>query len=280
MVQANYAGIPNDALIENGPYSTNRGIPLGLRHTDGKRSYRWAHVAESVYNLGQCFVKPRSGTYGTKMLGSAYVRSTAYNAGQGGANAVGSVDIYLYSAVFLSCEKYEGGDMMVLSGGGMGHSYPIDSYEIGAAGKRTHLKIRRGLGAALGTGAKILFKENDYYGVKKPSKDVIDFPTKMDAIELGAATASDGDISNTSGYQWLQTGGPGIGLTSSVGVVGAPGDPLGITAQGTLSSPLVLDAASGAIRPSAALKVVARALNSATVARRFVAVDWLIETPL
>jgi len=277
MAQANYAGIPNDALIENGPYSTNMGIPLGLRHTDGKRSFRWGHVAESVYNTGVCVVKRLSGDAGKFITTSAYHRSCAYDNGYGGANALGSIDIYLYSAVFLSNKKYEDGDMMIVSSTGRGHSYPIDSYEIGAAGKRTHLKIKRGLGAAIGTGTQAIFLENSWYGLQKPLQNLGDYTALADGKAIGATTASDGSISNTSGYQWLQTGGPGPGYKSST-VWAAAGDPLGVANSGHLSNPYIVTTCGGVTLSG--MGKVAIALHPAAATDFHGFVDWLIETPL
>ena len=278
MSQAYYAGIPNNAKIENSPFSTDCGIALGTRVTDGKRSYRWGHLAESVYNVGQAIVKRLSSPEGVTYRTSAYFRSCAYDAGHGPGNGIGSVDIFLYSAVFLSNRKYEDGDMMIISGTGKGHCYPIDSYTLGAAGKHTHLKIKRPLVAALGTGSKAIFKENYWYGLKKPSRDLSLGVTLTDAKPIGGTTASDGSISNTSGFQWFQTGGPGAGLLSTAGATAGAGDLLGITAQGTLSGAFLL-CQSGGFTISG-LQVVAMALNSAVAADTHIMVDWLIETPL
>lgn len=277
MAQANYAGIPNDALIENGPFTTNRGIPLGQRHTDGVRSFRWGHIAASVYRPGHVVVKRLSGIRGSKKGGSAYFRSCTYDAGYGGANAEGSVDIYLYSAVHLSApDKYAGGDILMASSTGQGHSYPIDSYEIGAAGKRTRMKIKRPLAAAIGTGTHAVFFENQYYNLQLPIKNVIEWQGFPDAKVVGACTASDGDVSNTSGYQWLQTGGPGVAYIC--GVVSHAGDYLGVVSGGRLSNPGVLD--STVWLKTSALKIFAQAMHTTTSTSRYMLVDWLIETPL
>lgn len=277
MAQANYSGIPNDALIENGPFSTNRGIPLGQRATDGIRSFRWGHVGASVYRVGHVVVKRLSGILGAKRANSGFFRSCTYNAGFGGANAEGSVDIYLYSAVHLSNQnKYAGGDIMMASSTGQGHSYPIHSYELGAAGKRTLLKIRRPLAAAIGTGTNAVFLENQYYNLQLPIKDVIEYKGWPDAKVMGAITASDGKISNTSGFQWLQTGGPGTGYVC--GVISHMGDYLGVVSGGRLSNPDIFD--STVWTKTSSLKIFAQATHAGTSASRYMLVDWLIETPL
>jgi len=282
MAQANYAGIPNDALIENGPFTTNRDIPLGHRHTDGVRSFRWGHVAAAVYRPGHVVVKRLSGTTkGSKKAGSSYFRSCAYNNGYGGANAAGSVDIYLYSAVHLSNQnKYTGGDILMASSTGQGHSYPIESYELGVAGKRTHLKLRRPLAKPIGTGTHAVFFENQWYNLQLPVKDVIQFAGFPDAKVIGACTASDGDVSNTSGYQWLQTGGPGVGYVCAV--VSHAGDYLGVVSGGRLSNPDVEFAQqSGDVwTKTSSMKIFAQAMHTTTSTSRYMLVDWLIETPL
>lgn len=269
MYQVTGQGKPPQVNFEECPKSTRSDIPLGLKISDGRNAYRWGHVKESTYYPGMPVVQNTDSSIVT-MVGS-YFKCRAYD----GGDLAGSLYIYLYSATSMIANKFEDGHIAFVSSTGRGHIYGIEGYEVGAAGSRTRVKLKQPLYAAIGAGTQMRAIANKYYGCLTANNDNRIFSAD-DELPIGAITASDGAISNTSGYQWLQVA--GVGPCFHSGHVISTGMPLGVYAAAVMGPACHLSS-DKTIAASAAYNVVARSLVAQDATDDFGVCEWFIETP-
>lgn len=259
-----YAGnfVNTRALLSEGHVATNKaGIPLGWCVNHGLKKFRWAHIQTAVARLpGTVVGHATASAYGPAVnIPAGYFTSVV--GAPGGAK--GSYEFELFSAIGIfsggdTNQNYADGELAILSGsgGGAGRSYRIVRYDPGIAGKRTKVVLGEPLQNTLSADMSAAIFLNDY-------KRLIPCSAAIHSVSpVGFLTAS----CLTSGYQWIQTRGPGVGIALSNCTLNAP---LAAGVNGTVQ----LMSAGGALLP---LQQIARAKDTG-VATSFVAIDICIE---
>lgn len=257
-------GMNADVTLAMGPQTSKRDIPLGTYVTDGIRKYRWGHVALAAYKLGAVVVQSTT----AKEVASTYFASANWVDGTRSWGKVGDSEIYLYSCLLLSANRYEDGSICIVSGTGKGHAYGITSYQNPVAGTRMRVSLDHPLEAAIGRDTQAVLVPNEYYGLKLPATSG-SYVTGL-VSPRGAITGSDGAVSDTSSYQWLQVTGPGVAYHSSVIAINR-------LLTHTLSGRVLHALSSNTSSVQLARVPVARALQARLAAENYCAVRWMIE---
>lgn len=209
-----------------------RKLALGTFIDKGtNQRYRYAHITSGILP-GHLYVQERDSGYDFgNTNGSLYVQCVA-NGPYGGR--VGDTVIKVHSAVGLSADAFVDGTFVVSTGIGQGGgAYNIDSYETGAAGKVTKIKLAEPLRQKLGNTSRIRIHKNPYQNLTECTGD----DKKVSAVPRGVAIISaDG---GTSGFCFIQTRGYGTAIAKDAVIFGenlVPGTVGGLSGNGTISA--------------------------------------------
>ena len=202
------------ALLQNGPSTSDQGIPLGTYVDDGLKRHRWCQFNASVIRRGAVLYQSAATMRGvTDSGGNALAIYTSAVAPFGGK---GNDVIKLYSAAsFMSQldKRFRAGTFTIVCGGGKGCSYGIKDYEVGVASGANKIWLDTPLYESLTLSTQARLQYNQYYGLIGLS-----LTTSSPAGLRGIATFS----ATASGYGWIQTRGVGLAIGSHV--VFTPGE--------------------------------------------------------
>ncbi len=243
-------------LQKSGQSASKQDVPVGTFHDDGHIRYRWAFVKEaSVVTAGKVMVANSFYLSSVKLSGSHFVSATGRYGGAGSREIKVS-----NAAIIATAAKFENGTLEIMSGSASPFVVPIESVEVGAAGKTTLVTLQGELPKSMATDMAGVLRPNRYYGVHFASVKV-SAQEATDGKAVGVTTAS----GTTSGYQLLVTRGVFPAFLSNV----------------TVSSHLVGAAASGAVNTAtfggSATFPVGRLLGDAGTAAKYFSVDWFFE---
>ncbi len=221
MAQVISTGKSAQQLISAGAQTTNQGIPVGQIYEDGVRRYRWAHHSAKS-KRGAPLLK--NALAKSAIVISANKSWTSVGAGQGFGNTIGDHVLNIHSCVSLTGSRFQGG-FLIIKGSGWNTScagvYEIDTYQSGQNAKTTKLFLKDGINGALGVNplvARGLIVPNPYYGLtQNDGTDFISGNFHGPSILAGVTTCS----STASGYQLIQTRGPGLVHNTKTGVIAA-----------------------------------------------------------
>ena len=193
--------------------TTTRKMALGSFVDKGtNQRFRYAHIADSVLP-GRLYTQEADSGYDFgNTNGSLYVQCVA-NGPYGGR--VGDTVIKVKSAVGLSADAFVDGTLVVSTGIGAGYgAYNIDSYDTGAAGKVTKIKLAEPLRQKLGNTSRIRVHKNPYKNLIHCSA----VAGEISSVPRGVAIISaDG---SASGFCFVQTRGYGTGFAKDAVIFG------------------------------------------------------------
>jgi hypothetical protein len=129
--------------------------------------------------------------------------------GTGAAVTAGSTIISIGTSITLVVDEYAGGSMVIEADTGAGYRYKILSNEVAAGAANANVVIQDGLAVAIDASSDVKLVKSKY-------KEVIQLPTTVTAVVVGAGLAIGADGS----FGWVQTRGPAAVLTDGTVVIG------------------------------------------------------------